>query len=295
MLSIVVSSYKENLYQNLKQNIASTIGEGFTYELIQIENKNRVSVCSAYNEGLNAAQYPYILFLHEDLIFNTYGWGVVLLSIFEAGPKIGLVGVAGGSYKTKAPSAWWESDEKHKYIFVRHGSKEENVLVRFGFGERTTEHIVKVLSIDGVFMALRKSTGLRFNEQLKGYHQYDLGISLDAHLGGYDAVCTDLIDITHYSAGNIDKSWVETADSFFDLYARYLPAGTTVDMTYKERRQLEKRNYLAFINRAQEMEMKRIAWKYWWHLFWQKPFAKSSLTLLKKIWQQQNDRSNSPK
>ncbi|ANH82282.1 hypothetical protein A8C56_16135 [Niabella ginsenosidivorans] len=283
MLSIVVSSYKEHLYQELKKNIAATIGKDFIYELIQIKNKNRIGVCEAYNQGLEAAKYPHVLFLHEDLVFNTNSWGSILLNIFEADKKIGLIGIAGGTCKTKAPAPWWEINEANKYIFVRHGGKNKNELIRLGFGRQTREHIVRVLSVDGVFIGLRKSTNLRFNEQLKGYHQYDLGISMDAYIGGYTAVCTDLIDITHYSAGNVDKSWIETADVFFDLYGRYLPITIADDITVKQRKQLEKKNYTVFINRALEAGLKSIAKKYWWHLFWLKPLSGKTFALLKKI------------
>ncbi|SDE07963.1 glycosyltransferase [Niabella drilacis] len=283
MLSIVISSYREAFYAAIEKDIADTIGSGIIYELIQVKNPGLMGVCEAYNKGLDQSQYPYVLFLHEDLLFNTKGWGYVLLDIFKQNEKTGLVGVAGGQYKSRAPSGWWGIDDNAKYVYVRHGSKEENELMRYGFGIQTQEHLIRVLSLDGLFIALRRSTGLRFNEQLKGYHQYDLAISIDAHLKGYEAVCTDLIDITHYSMGNPDKSWVESADLFFDLYAPYLPLYITPGMTQLEKTQLEKKNYIEFIANAWNVGFDRMAWKYWWHFFWLKPFSSKPFKLLKKM------------
>jgi len=283
MLSIVVSSYREDFFQSLCNNIVATIGERVTHEIIQIKNPGLMGVCEAYNKGLGQSQYPYVLFLHEDLLFNSPGWGGRLLDIFEQDLQIGLVGVAGGLYKSKAPSSWWDIDDSDKYIYVRHGSREENELMQYGFGAQTRTHIAEVLSLDGLFIALRKSTGLRFNERLKGYHQYDLGISIDAHLKGYKAVCTDLIDITHYSKGNIDKSWAESADVFFDLYARHLPLYVSSDKSRQEKKQWERKNYIQFINGAWAMGLDRLAWKYWWRLFRLKPLSSKPFKLIKKL------------
>ncbi|WP_300597099.1 glycosyltransferase [Niabella sp.] len=286
MLSIVISSYREAFYTAIENNIAATIGAEIPYELVQVKNPGSMSVCQAYNKGLELSQYPYVLFLHEDLLFNTSGWGRTLLQIFKQNQQIGLIGVAGGLYKSKAPSGWWDIDDRAKYIYVRHGNKEENEPMHYGFGIHTHEHIVRVLSLDGLFIALRKSTGLRFNERLKGYHQYDLGISIDAHLKGYEAVCTDLIDITHFSMGNVDKSWIESADVFFDLYARHLPLYISSNTTLRQKKQLETDNYIQFINSAWAMGLHRMAWKYWWQLFKLNPISQIPFKLIKRFRQE---------
>lgn len=283
MLSIVISSYRQDYYTSIESNIADTIGAGVIYEIIQVKNPGVMSLCEAYNKGLSKSKYPHVLFLHEDLLFNNVGWGNIISGIFQQKSKIALIGVAGGLYKTKAPSGWWDINDTAKYIYVRHGSKTENVPMHYGFGIHTKEHIVRVLSVDGLFIALRKSTGLRFNEQLKGFHQYDLGISIDAHLNGFEAVCTDLIDITHYSMGNIDQKWVESADKFSDLYARYLPLSVAPSVPQKERIYWEKKNYIQFINSAWAMGFDKMAKKYWWQFFKFKPFSDKPFKLLKRL------------
>ncbi len=283
MLSIVISSYRQDYFISIERNIADTIGAEVVYEIIQIKNPGIMSLCEAYNKGLDQSRYPFVLFLHEDLFFNNVEWGHILFNIFEANNKIALIGVAGGLYKSKAPSGWWDIDDTAKYIYVRHGSKTENTPMHYGFGIHTREHIVRVLSIDGLFIALRKSTGLKFNEQLKGFHQYDLGISIDAHLKGFDAVCTNLIDITHYSMGNVDQKWVESADKFSDLYARYLPLCVAPEVSQRERIYWEKRNYVQFINSAWAMRLDKMARKYWWQFFKFKPFSDKPFKLLKRL------------
>lgn len=285
MLSIVISSYREDFYTGLVQNIAITIGKNLEYELIRIENKNKMSVCEAYNKGKQLSQYPYVLFLHEDIHFNSVDWGYTLLRLFDANEKIGLIGIAGAMFKSKAPSAWWETEEKHKFIYIRHGTRENNELMKFGFSDEAPANPVRVLSIDGVFIGLRKSTGLRFNEQLKGYHQYDLGISMDAYINGHHTICTNLVDITHYSMGHLDKSWVESADHFTRLYSKHLPAGIEFP-NKKSITKLEAKNYADFIAQALKNNSKHLAWKYWFKLVRLKPFSSNSYKMLKRLLRQ---------
>jgi hypothetical protein len=283
MISIVISSYRPDYYTCIESNIAETIGAEMIYELIQIKNPGVMGLCEAYNKGLDQAQYSYVLFLHEDLCFNKPGWGRVILDIFKGNSKIGLIGVAGGLYKSKAPSGWWHINDTAKYIYVRHGSKTENAPMHYGFGVHTQEQTVRVLSIDGLFIALKKSTGLRFNERLKGYHQYDLGISIDAYLNGHETVSTSLIDITHYSLGNIDKSWIESADTFFKIYARHLPLSVNINLTKTEKAELERKNYMQFISIAWEAGLQKIARKYWLHFLWKESFSKKALHFWREL------------
>lgn len=291
MLSIIISSYQPHYYTAIESNIAKTIGDGLVYEIIQVKNPGTMGLCEAYNIGLERSRYSYALFLHEDVHFNSNEWGNIIKDIFSSDANVGLIGIAGGLYKTKAPSAWWDIDDSSKYVHVRHSNGTEIIPMRFGFGVSSCQHVVRVLTIDGVFIALRRSTGVKFNEHLKGFHQYDLGISMDNHLRGYTAVCTDLIDITHYSMGNIDHNWVESADKFFDLYSSHLPLSIETGMTKEEMTYREKKNYTQFVESAWRMKLDKIAKKYWWQFLKFKPFSKKPFKLFKKLRQDRLNRS----
>jgi hypothetical protein len=48
--------------------------------------------------------------MHEDIEMKTEGWGQKVLEIFEQNPETGLIGVAGGGYKSLVPSSWYNAD-----------------------------------------------------------------------------------------------------------------------------------------------------------------------------------------
>src|SRR6478609_8828248 len=101
MISIVICSVQESYFVSLEINIHETIGE-IDYEIIKIGNVvEKLSIAQAYNQGIEKSKFEFLLFIHEDIIFHTSNWGEILLSIFRANSKIGLIGIAGTKYKSR--------------------------------------------------------------------------------------------------------------------------------------------------------------------------------------------------
>ena len=94
MISIIISSYKENYYQLLLANIQQSIGHA-NYEIVKISNPGLMGINKAYNEGALKAMYDDLLFIHEDVEFITNGWGHFLIDSLK-NENIGIIGVAGG-------------------------------------------------------------------------------------------------------------------------------------------------------------------------------------------------------
>lgn len=75
MISIIICSRNKNIDSELEQNILDTIGN-IVYEVINIDNStNNYSIFQAYNKGTQIAKYPYLCFMHEDILFHTADWG----------------------------------------------------------------------------------------------------------------------------------------------------------------------------------------------------------------------------
>lgn len=75
MLSIIICSVDKQRLSNIQRNVAETIGDGVKYEIIAIDNSERKgSITSIYNEGARRAKYPCLLFVHEDVEFQTQDW-----------------------------------------------------------------------------------------------------------------------------------------------------------------------------------------------------------------------------
>lgn len=80
MISIIASTHNPTFFQRFSEKVQETIGVDF--EIIGIENHTQYSICEAYNIGADKAKYPYLCFVHEDVIFRTKDWGKYLIDVY---------------------------------------------------------------------------------------------------------------------------------------------------------------------------------------------------------------------
>lgn len=187
MLSIIISNYKQDLFEDVEKNIAQTIG--LEYEIIKIHNPNKMSLCEAYNLGGKKSKFENLLFLHDDVIFYTDNWGEIICNYLKD-ENCGIIGIAGSNYVPIAPSGWFIKKEEQKIISKQ--SKKNSI------------------AIDGVFMAVSNKhfQEIQFNEKVKGYHGYDLDFSLRMSEKYQNYIISD-IKIEHLSPGKIDGKFVD--------------------------------------------------------------------------------------
>ena len=106
MISIIVCSRKKDISNELRKSIECTIG--VEHEIIIIDNsQNSYSIFEAYNIGQDLAKYPYLCFIHEDIIFlkEFVGWGEHL-SQYLSQKTTGIIGIAGSCVVSKIPAPW---------------------------------------------------------------------------------------------------------------------------------------------------------------------------------------------
>lgn len=206
MLSIIICSYRDIYYKSLVKNIKDTIGV-IEYELIQISNPRTMSISEAYNLGASKTIYNNLLFIHEDIEFLTHGWGNFLIESLKI-ENIGILGVAGGTRKFNLPTGHDQGIDEDKRLFVKH-HKNENLK------SDAYKCLEPVRTLDGVFLAMRKLRWreLMFNEELKGFHFYDIDITLRASKKFQNYV-TSRIPILHFSMGNFNDEWVNASLEF---------------------------------------------------------------------------------
>lgn len=220
MISLIICSRSSFISPKLIQNIKATIG--CQHEVIMIDNsENCYSITGAYNLGLMKAKYDFLVFMHEDILIHTKDWGKILISSFHKDSKIGLIGIAGSRLKTTIPAGWWDHKNANLVINIiqhRQGRNPEKLLT--GFQNNSMEEVVV---LDGVFIAMRTDDGIKFNESLKGFHNYDQSISLDYRELGYKLFVTNKILIEHFSEGSLNSEWLKSNIKFHQLYKRQLP------------------------------------------------------------------------
>jgi len=209
MLSIIVSSYQEDFFKKFEQSVISTIGDNFIYEIIKILNPNIMGICEAYNLGASKSKFDNLLFIHEDVSFNTLSWGNILIEYLK-NPDVGCIGIAGSNIKTLLPIPWWSLDS-NSFSNINQYFKNDKI-VKF-----RESKINEVILLDGVFISCRKKIWqeIKFNQNiLKGFHGYDIDYSLRTSSKYKNYVINNIL-IEHYSEGSLSKKW------FVDLLKIY--------------------------------------------------------------------------
>jgi len=226
MISIIICSINTSLLADVKKNILDTIGA--EYEIIAIDNlqANR-GICSVYNQGVEKAKYPILCFLHEDIQIKTNNWGIRVTEVFKD-DKIGLLGIAGSTYRSATPSGWFPPSEFEKTTWrlnINQGSKYKDKVEQHEYYNPKREKLSKVSCIDGVWFCTTKKIAqtIKFDEHLlKGFHGYDIDFSL-AVGKKYDILVSYEILLSHASDGNFNHQWLKEIIKVQDKYDEILP------------------------------------------------------------------------
>jgi glycosyltransferase involved in cell wall biosynthesis len=269
MISIIICSRHPSISDDLQGNIDATIG--CEYELIVIDNsKNQYSIFEAYNLGIEKSLGEYLCFIHDDILFHTHGWGELLTGIFASYQNYGLIGVAGSSQKTKIPSGWWDCQDKYKSInIIQHYPGSKLVRETLGFENSILNEVVFV---DGVFLALRKKINVRFNEKLKGYHNYDFNIAIETIKKDYKVGVTNQILMEHFSIGNLNQEWIKSTIKAHEFYKEYLP----LSIRHFNDEENEIFGCKRFVSHCLNSSEKYLALKYSLNLFLSIPISKAN-------------------
>jgi hypothetical protein len=208
MLSIIVCSIYPDFYHECCKSISETIS--LPYELIKIDNAvEKISIAKAYNKGASQAKFPFLVFVHEDVKFETENWGQILINHLSNLENPGVVGIAASSYTSIFPHSWGNIIDKSKvFVHVLQSDKNKREANLIAVNSLYTK---RVLLLDGVFMACRKEVweAIKFDETIQGFHGYDYLFSINTSLKYNNYFIPDIL-ITHYSEGTVDKNLFDT-------------------------------------------------------------------------------------
>ncbi len=222
MISILICSVNPGYLQRVSDNISQTIGVDYEL-LVQDNRKENQPICKVYNQLAAQSKFSYLLFLHEDVAFQTINWGKLLLEQLTNHNQRGVVGIAGSAYKSVIPSGWFTGLKDKDYFNIVHDDKGKIKKIRDEHDPAMIAANVKVL--DGVFLACNKSVweDIRFNDDLlKGFHFYDIDFSLRASKK-YKNIVMRNIDLIHYTkGGDFGEPWVKAAFIFHCEYNKWL-------------------------------------------------------------------------
>lgn len=247
MISIVICSRTVEVDKNLLLNIEEHIGS-VVYEIIKIDNsKNKYNIFQAYNMGVQKAQYPILCFMHDDILFHSYDWGINVINHFD-NDQLGMLGVGGPRFLSYIPSVWWASNAINKYCpSACQYSIDTERNTRVSVHQRIQpidENQIEVVALDGLFFCIRKSLfkSISFDETTyNSFHFYDIDISMQIRSAGYKIYAIYDILLEHISAGQLNSEWLRCARLFYKKWEKDLPI-FTYKLAVKERRCLEYSN-----------------------------------------------------
>lgn len=210
MISIIICSAKAAVIQNALDSISSTIG--VEYETIIIENgKGDFGISEAYNQGVAKAKFDIFCFMHEDISFETIGWGYNVCKHLQD-KSVGLIGVAGGDTKSLVPSSWSSSVFESEISIIQHfksNSEPPKRIIKTGYPENNSS-IKAVTCIDGVWMCTRRDVYNKCqfdSNNFPQFHGYDIDFSLQVSMTLKVCVVFDVL-LHHYSDGTYNKAWM---------------------------------------------------------------------------------------
>jgi len=133
-----------------------------------ILQRGYASAAAAYNAGIEKAKGEILVFIHQD-VYLPEGWATDLENavrlVSEADPNWGVLGV------------WGVTAAGGHAGFIYDGGWRRILGHPFDGGQ-------EVESLDEVVLILRKSSGLSFDPQLRGFHMYGADICLEARRQG---------------------------------------------------------------------------------------------------------------
>lgn len=238
MISIIICSRNKTIPLQLKENIANTVG--VDYELICIDNSNNTySIFEAYNKGVSLSKFPFLCFVHEDVLFHTPKWGLNLIKHMSK-PNIGVAGVAGGAYVSSVP-ADWTNPIKLIHI-IQYVKKKNRSILRYN--PKNQIEPKNAILLDGVFLSMPKNVfqQIKFDENLTGFHGYDYDICFQSISKGYTNIVLYDILIEHFSQGYASKEFYCNLLIIFNKWKSILPLQTTdINFSMKERFNIDKK------------------------------------------------------
>lgn len=232
MISLIICSRNSSISPALAQNIASTIG--LPHELVVIDNSaNNYSIFEAYNIGAARSNYPILCFMHDDIEYHTQDWGKNVLNHFND-TETGAIGIAGTPYFPQMPGSWWAGGMINEAL-IR--DCDNGLAPVFKFADGIGSDKKQVVVLDGVWMCIRRRLfdEIRFDEHTyKGYHFYDIDISLQIHDHGFKLYCVYDILFQHFGKGSLNITWINNALLLQKKWQHNLPAFST-NMSYSQK------------------------------------------------------------
>lgn len=197
-------------------------------EVIEYIN-NGISLTKAYNELLAKTKYDITVFIHDDIFIETKQFAKKLTKHFE-NTEYGILGVAGTKYLDNSGVWWIDRSKLLGKVWHTHNNKKYLSV----FGENQDNRVEEAVVVDGVFFSVMKSRLKKnFDEEVKGFHFYDIDFCYRNYLEGVKVGVHTNIVINHLSIGETNQEWDKNKIKFSKKYKETLPS--RIDKVFVEK------------------------------------------------------------
>lgn len=236
MISIIICSRETDVTQNLKNNIAATIG--CDYELLVIDNSNNgYNIHSAYNEGVRLAKGDYLCFMHDDILFRSENWGRIIEDAFVNDKTIGCLGVVGTHFLPNTPCGWY-----HPMLYSGGCIQNTNGIKKNlqDLSHFHNQNIIAAVTVDGMWFCIPRflfeQRWIAFDtHSFNGFHCYDLDICLQIQQLQYKVMITSQVLVEHSSYGSFNMEWWEETKKLHKKWQSHLPQNAGIIISDEEK------------------------------------------------------------
>lgn len=216
--------------------------EKFQAEVFGIRDAE--SIFEAYNRGMEASDAKYKIYMHQDVLLLHSHMLLELVELFQAHPKVGMIGLLGCEDYPKDKRFYRAWDVGN----VRGCSDKR------AFHNELEKQEKKVVAIDGMFMMTQYDLPWRC-DVLDGWDFYDFSQSFEFLRQGYEILVPaqqepwslhdcGFLKLFHYD---------ERLEKFLRVYGSMLPEYSETDVVYKQ----EYREHFKLMMNLKE-EMKKL-------------------------------------
>lgn len=155
------------------------VPEGYEIEILTVEGAK--SMTAGYNEGMNASNAKYKVYIHQDIFVLNKNMLHDMLNIFQSDETIGLMGMVGAK-DLATDGVMWHVD--------RCGNMYRLADINEVIGrpiEIITDHVQEVEVVDGMFIATQYDIPWR-EDLLDGWDFYDVSQCFEFRKAGYKIV-----------------------------------------------------------------------------------------------------------
>lgn len=253
MLTVIICSISKQRSEETCRNIRETAGVECEF-LVFDNTEKKLPIAKVYNLCAQKARYDNLLFVHEDVLFFSYGWGKTVCRKLNEEENCGCLGFAGSQIRMNTYYACFTNS---KFDQVNYIQGYRNSLFAYCFKPDVTEAFTPAVCLDGmaIFVSRNNWAEHPFDEtHLKGFHCYDIDFSLQLHVAGkVNYVVTDPnIIAAHLSAGNYNVKWfIDTVNLQNNKWQTLTPALIQgIDIDKEELSRLEKQALEGLINNS---------------------------------------------